>query len=75
MRMGCGPGRFSNFQTEFYSGCTRFSGGGGGGGGGELAYVVIRGCAIILGTFLGVVPGFLGIILWLFPDFWVSFFW
>ena len=31
----------------------------GGGGGGELAYVVIRGCAIILGTFLGVAPGFL----------------
>ena len=28
--------------------------------GGELAYVVIRGCAIILGTFLGVAPGFLG---------------
>ena len=31
------------------------------GGEGELAYVVIRGCAIILGTFLGA-PGFLGII-------------
>ena len=33
-------------------------------GGGELAYVVIRGCAIILGTFLGVAPGFLGIMFW-----------
>ena len=44
------------------------------GGGGELAYVMIRGCAIILGTFLGVAPGFLGIMFWLFLDFWVSFF-
>ena len=34
-----------------------------GGGGGLLAYVVIRGCAIILGIFWG-----------LLPDFWVSFF-
>ena len=25
---------------------------------------MIRGCAIILGTFLGVAPGFLGIIFW-----------
>ena len=43
---------------------------------------MIRGCAIILGTFLGVaprflgtfwaIPGFLGTIFWLFPDFWVS---
>ena len=33
---------------------------GGGGGGGQLAYVAIRGCAIILGTFFGVAPGFLG---------------
>ena len=31
-----------------------------GGGGGGLAYVAIRGCAIILGTFLGVAPRFLG---------------
>ena len=31
---------------------------------------MIRGCAIILGTFWG----FLGIIFWLFPDFCVSFF-
>ena len=34
------------------------------GGGGQLAYVVIRGCAIILDTCLGVAPGFLGIIFW-----------
>ena len=34
----------------------------GGGGGGELAYVVIWGCVIILGTFLGVLS-----------DFWVPF--
>ena len=30
------------------------------GGGGGLAYVVIWGCAIVLGTFWGVAPGFLG---------------
>ena len=35
---------------------------GGGGGGGELPYVAIRGCAMILGTFLGMIS-----------DFWVSF--
>ena len=37
--------------------------GDGGGGGGNLRmswYVDGRGCAIILGTFLGVAPGFLG---------------
>ena len=63
---------FSSGVTEILSvglGC-----GGGGGGGGALAYVMIRGCAIILGTFLGVlqdlwlsfwiVPGFLSIIFW-----------
>ena len=32
-------------------------------GGGGLAYVMVRGCAIILGTFLAI-PGFLGIIFW-----------
>ena len=47
---------------------------GGGGGGGERAYVVIQGCAIILGTFWGVAPGFLGIFFGLLPEFWVSFF-
>ena len=31
------------------------------GGGGNLHMSWIRGCAIILGTFLGVAPGFLGI--------------
>ena len=51
----------------------KYLGGGGGGGRGVLAYVVIRGYAIILGTFLGVlpdfwvpfwaIPGFLGVIL------------
>ena len=40
---------------------------------GELAYVVIQGCAIILGTFSGVLPDF-GVCFGLFPDFWVSFF-
>ena len=45
---------------------------------------MIRGCAIILGTFLRLlqdfqvsfwaIPGLLGIIFLLFPDFWVSFF-
>ena len=35
---------------------------------------MIWGCAIILGTFLGVAPGFLGTFFGLFPDFWVSFF-
>ena len=44
---------------------------------------MIWGCAIILGTFLGVALGFLSTLLsysrilgyhfWLFPDFWVSF--
>ena len=34
---------------------------------------MIRGCAIILGTFLGVASGFLGTF-GLFPDFWVPFF-
>ena len=46
---------------------------------------MIRECAIILGTFSGLIPdlwvpfwaisGFSGIIFWPFPDFWVSFFW
>ena len=35
-----------------------------GGGGGNLHMSWIWGCAIILGTFLGVAPGFLGIIFW-----------
>ena len=48
-------------------------------GGGGLAYVVIRGCAIILGLLpdfwvpFGAIPRFLGIIFWLFPDFCVIF--
>ena len=46
---------------------------GGGGGGGELAYVVIRGCAIILGTFLGC-SWIFEYLFGLFPDFWISFF-
>ena len=41
-------------------------------GEGGLTYVVIRGCAIILGTFLGCSRIF-GYLLGLFPDFWVSF--
>ena len=45
----------------------------GGGGGDELANVVIRGCAIILGTFWGCSRIF-GYLSGLFPDFWVSFF-
>ena len=43
------------------------------GGGGGLPYVVIQGCAIILGTFLGVLSDF-WVSFGLFPDFWVSFF-
>ena len=35
------------------------AGGGGGGGGVNLHMIVIRGCAIILGTFFWVDPGFL----------------
>ena len=35
---------------------------------------MIWGCAIILGSFFGVAPGCLGVIFWLFADFWVSFF-
>ena len=52
--------------------------------GGLTCYVLIRGCAIILGTFSGLIPdfwvpfwailGFLDIMFWLFPDFWVLFF-
>ena len=43
-----------------------------GGGGGELAYVMILGYAIILGTFLGcsLISGYL---FGLLPDFWGSF--
>ena len=48
-----------------------------------MAHVVIRGCAIILGTYFGVladcwvpfraVPGILGTFFGIFPEFWVSF--
>ena len=41
---------------------------------GYLAYVVIWGCAIILGTFFGVAPGFLGTF-WAIPGFLGIIFW
>ena len=41
-------------------------------GRGEFAYVVIRGCAISLGTFLGVLPNF-WVPFWAIPRFWVPF--
>ena len=45
------------------------------GGGGVTCICRDTGMCHYFGYFLGVAPGFLGIIFWLFPDFWVSFFW
>ena len=59
------------FQTKFLFTSVNHSGGG---GGGEGNLHMIRGCAIILGTFWGCSQIF-GYLFGLFPDFWVSIFW